>query len=122
LQERLVKTPRIAEACQESDVADFRRWRLAPDFVTPTMSLHELPRPAKRAADSWIHKLGRGFDVDNNRSLLGNQQEIWHMLAHSPIDRCPQEKRLRDGTVHTKMRTLPLKMRTYKNLQLAPLT
>jgi hypothetical protein len=81
-------------------VAGVRRWRLAPEFVTPTTSLHELPGPVKREADSRIGKPGKGFDIDNNRSLLGHQQEVRHMLADSPIDRRLQEKRLREDTAH----------------------
>ena len=41
-----------------------------------------------------------GFDVDNNRSLLIYEQEVRHVPTHSPINRCFQQKRLRNDAVH----------------------
>ena len=76
------------------------RWRLAPDFVTPPTSLHELPGPVEREADSWIRKPRKWFDVDDHRSMVGNQQDVRYMLAHSPIDLCLQEKWLHGDTAH----------------------
>ena len=96
--ELVVEAPRITEAREEANVAEFRRWRFAPDFVTPTTALHELPGPVKREVDLWITEPCKGFDVDNNRSLLIDEQEVRHMSTHSPIDCRLQEKRLRDDT------------------------
>ena len=61
--EGAIETPWITEAREEANVAEFRRWRFAPNFVTPTATLHKFPAPVKREQNRWITLPCMGTDL-----------------------------------------------------------
>lgn len=85
-----------AESGKEPYVCQLHRRRFAPHLVAPAALLDQITRPGQRELDLWSPPTGEWLDVDHDRSLAGQQQEVGNMLALLAGNTSPQEERLRD--------------------------